>query len=283
VTPPEIRYPLPTLVALIVLVLLARYAASATRPLRTALEAHWTRIVEGPPVPSSPEPQVVAGPFVRRVLLLRDGVGASARPGGSVVETIGRRMFADVYDVWPLTGAPQFYRIGNRHAFGWVPAADVLPWNTRLVLKGERRGEPARPVLGMKDGQIEIAIWDPDHPWEKVAYVESTDASTLPDDAWGVLLSREELIGLLRQLMSKNEVPASLRLRAVLGRLGSAPAFTASDIQAARRALPAQAFRDGELPPETAIERLSRINESWNAEAAWSSLSFQRVPLDGLP
>jgi hypothetical protein len=83
--------------------------------------------------------------------------------------------------------------------------------------------------------------------------------------------------------MNKKEAPESLRLRAILGRLGSGPAFTSSEIQSARRALPAQAFRGSSLPPEAAVERLSRINESWSAEAAWSGLTFQRVPLDALP
>src|SRR4051794_26212111 len=98
---------------LVVLALLAWKGEARTRPLRADLAARWSRIVEGPPPPASTEPKVVAGPIVRRVLLLRDGVPATDRPGGRVVETIRHRQFADLYDVWPLQGRPTHYRIGN--------------------------------------------------------------------------------------------------------------------------------------------------------------------------
>src|SRR2546423_963051 len=101
---PPIRYPLPTLLLLLLVGLAAWGGEKATRPLRAALAGRFTRAVEGPPIPSSTRPQVVAGPIVRRALLLHDDVAVSGRPGGPPTETIRLRMFVDVYDVWPLQG-----------------------------------------------------------------------------------------------------------------------------------------------------------------------------------
>ena len=33
-------------------------------------------------------------------------------------ESIGHRMFVDIYDVWPQSGEPAHYRVGNRRPFG---------------------------------------------------------------------------------------------------------------------------------------------------------------------
>src|SRR3954453_1465283 len=96
---PPIRYPLPTLVLLCVLGLVAWRGERMTRPLRAAWAARLQRAREGPPVPSSRDPQVVSGPIVRKALLLHDDVTASVRPGGPPEETIRLRMFVDVYDV----------------------------------------------------------------------------------------------------------------------------------------------------------------------------------------
>jgi hypothetical protein len=302
VTPPEIRYPLPTLIVLIGLILVARFAATATRPIRESIAARWTRVVEGPPVPSSTTPKVVAGPVVRRVLLLKDGLNATEKPGTTVAETISKRMFADVYDVWPLKGKPEFYRIGNRHPFGWLTSAEVLPWDTRLVVKLSGNEVPRRsevsarvsasgegdapcPVLGQENSQILVAVWDRDRPWELVEQVRSLGESELSSKSWGVFLSRDDLLALLRLMMaSAPESTESLRLRAILGRFGSTPPFTRAEIDSARSVLPA-----GVLPQRSkgalkdATERLARINEQWRPDASWSSLTFQFVPLDALP
>src|SRR5262245_31594776 len=113
---PPIRYPLPTLIALVVLALALWRGEAWTRPLRAALAARLARAVEGPPVPHSDRPQVVAGPIFRKGLLLHDDVAVASRPGGPPVEldTIRHRMFVDIYDAWPLTGAATDYRVGNR-------------------------------------------------------------------------------------------------------------------------------------------------------------------------
>src|SRR5690606_33872079 len=124
-TPPPTRYPLPTLALIALLGVLAwsgrAWIAAIGAPVRAGID----RVASGPPVPSSSAPQRLAGPIVRKVLLLREGVAATDLPDGSPVETINRRIFADVYDVWPLRGEPTHYRIGNRRPIGWVRAGDV--------------------------------------------------------------------------------------------------------------------------------------------------------------
>src|SRR5262249_41639338 len=131
---------------------------------------------EGPPVPSSNEPQVVAGPIVRKALLLHDDVAVAAKPGGPASDAIRWRMFVDVYDVWPLKGEPEWFRVGNRRPVGWVKRSDLLPWNTRLVVRasipaaGAAPGNStavrhALPVVGSTAGSIDVATWDADPPW----------------------------------------------------------------------------------------------------------------------
>ena len=93
---PPIRYPLPTLVALVLLGLLVWRGEAWTRSLRAAFTARLSRAVEGPPPPHSDRPQIVAGPIVRRALLLHDDVPVSDRPGGPASQTIRRRLFADL-------------------------------------------------------------------------------------------------------------------------------------------------------------------------------------------
>jgi hypothetical protein len=301
--PPPIRYPLPTLVSLIALVILGRFAVSWTRPVRSALAARWTRVVEGPPVPSSREPKVATGPIVRRVLLLRDGTDTAERPGGRITETIGRRMFADVYDTWPLDGPPAFYRIGNRRPFGWVPSAVVLPWDTRLVIRPEGRpitltanADDARahvvetsgmtlPIVDWSANRIRIAVWNRDRPWQDVERMGWVDERSIDRAAWGALVSREELLMLLRRLErpERDEPAESLRLRAILGRMGEVAAFKQDDIIAARGALPGACLLGPRSSDRQPIERLSRINEKWTPVATWSGLSFDLVPLDALP
>jgi hypothetical protein len=302
VTPPPIRYPLPTLVALIALVLILRYAAVVTRPLQRALVARWTRVIEGPPVPSSTEPKVLAGPITRRVLLLKDGVVASVLPNGAPIETIGKRMFADIYDVWPLAGPRAFYRIGNRRPFGWVPAAAALPWDTRLTVSdpetslslastAEESGSTSvklqkpSPVLAWTTTHIQVAVWDRERPWEAVERIGWVRASDVPESAWGTFLSRDELLAFLRRLLNResDESLDSLRLRAVLGRTTENVAFSKQAVDAARSALPAVVCARQPTSREASTEQLSRINEQWSAEAAWSSLEFRAIPLSALP
>ncbi|MBX6314451.1 MAG: hypothetical protein IRY99_16285, partial [Isosphaeraceae bacterium] len=214
-TPPPIRYPLPMLLVAIALALLIWRGERWTRPLRAVLAERWMRAVEGPPIPSSTEPKVVAGPIVRKVLLLRAPVPATDRPGGRVVETIRRRGLYDVYDLWPLQGRPTHDRIGNRRPIGWVAAEVVLPWDTRLVLRApegkldladqpERRAKSSvavgaipLPVVAWTDHAIEVAVWEADRPWSAIARRGWIASEEIPSEAWGVLLSSAECRALL--------------------------------------------------------------------------------------
>lgn len=285
---PAIRYPLPTLIALLLIGVIAWRGEAMTRPLRSALATRWKKSFEGPPVPSSDHPQLVAGPITRRALLLHDGVGASRLPGGPASETIRLRMFVDVYDVWPLTGKSDYFRVGNRQAIGWVKAADVLPWNTRLVVQRGDSGAAggSSPVLSWDDKTVRIAEWPAEAPWGEIVSLERDVAlSDLPVERWGVWLSREELLELLARAgrESAGQSPATLRLRAVLGRLVDDQAFSDSDLDSARRYLPAFALAETRTAGGSPAERLARINENWETEASWGGLHFSRIPLSVLP
>ena len=175
---PVIRYPLFWIIGGLALWLGHAVARPWLDRVGSELATRWTRVVEGPPVPSSSEPEVVAGAILRTALLLEEDVAATDRPGGRTVEVVGARLLARVYDVWPTAQGPTHYRIGNdERAFGWVPAEVVLPWDTRLVVKplgerlllaespgGEGRAEAVGvgtplPVLGWKGDAIEVATW----------------------------------------------------------------------------------------------------------------------------
>src|SRR4051794_24691335 len=96
---PPIRYPLPMLIAVFVASLLLWRGESWTRSLRASLSTRLARAVQGPPIPLSDRPRVVAGPITRRALLLHDDVTVATTPGGTPSETIRHRMFVDIYDV----------------------------------------------------------------------------------------------------------------------------------------------------------------------------------------
>jgi hypothetical protein len=257
-----------------------------TRSLRAALAARVVRAVEGPPLPHSDRPQVVAGPIIRRALLLHDEVPVSGRPGGPATETIRHRMFVDIYDVWPLTGAPTHYRVGNRKPVGWVNAADVLPWDTRLVIRREGNAVTC-PVLAGRPGGVEIAVWEAEQPWSAVARREVVPDSTVPPPSWGIWLAREELLALLRRTLAPglDRAGASdqLHLRAVLGQLHDEGTLSDDKVQAARAHLPPPALDRAAGSLDEARERLARINEEWSAESSWGGLQFRFIPLDALP
>ncbi|WP_406696651.1 hypothetical protein V5E97_37270 [Singulisphaera sp. Ch08] len=300
---PPIRYPLPTLVLLVVLGLLAWRGEVMTRPLRSALTTRWQRQFEGPPVPNSTEPKVVVGPIVRKALLLHDDVSTSDRPGGTPAEPIRLRMFVDIYDVWPLSGSPDFYRVGNRRPIGWVRASDLLPWETRLVVhapEGETtsananiqadqpplKSLPALPVLTWTADSIEVATWDDSLPWQSVNRHRQIQIADIAPDDWGVWISRPELLSLLRRTGPNPAEPAKLtRLRAILGRLSDDRPFSAQDQAAATAFLPAQVFTSSNNPLSIleSNESLARANENWKPEASWGGLSFQFLPLSALP
>jgi hypothetical protein len=302
-TMPPIRYPLPTLVAVMILTLLVWRGEAWTRSLRSALAARMARVVEGPPIPHSDRPQVVAGPIIRRALLLHDDVPVAERPGGPPSETIRHRMFVDIYDVWPLQGAPEYYRVGNRKAIGWIRRADLLPWDTRLVIRGEGEALPVAdapghtpqpitvraslPVLEWGADYLSVAIWDSERPWSEVERRAQVNPSTLATKSWGLWLSREELLALLRRSLAPvaehRESATQLRLRALLGRLLDDRPLSDEDVQAARAALPSSSLALAAGSPDEASDRLARLNEKWLPEGSWGGLSFQFVPLEALP
>jgi hypothetical protein len=295
---PQIRYPLPTLVALVVLGLLLWRGEAWTRSMRGALAARLTRAVEGPPIPHSDRPQIVAGPITRRVLLLHDDVPVSERPGGPASESIRHRMFVDVYDIWPLQGVPEHYRVGNRRPIGWVRRGDLLSWDTRLVIRGESQALPlaavpdhspppvplhvSLPVLEWHGDVVTVAVWVTDRPWTEVDRPEWLQAPAVPRASWGVWLAREELLVLLRRTLATAS-PQELHLRALLGRLLDDRPLPDADLEAARAALPPPAFAIGAGSLDEARDRLARINEQWSPETSWGGLSFQFIPLEALP
>jgi hypothetical protein len=218
--------------------------------------------------------------------LLRDDVPVTDRPGGPTLETIRHRMFVDVYDVWPLAGEVTHYRVGTRRPFGWVNAAELLPWDTRLVIR--RQGTPlSLPVVGHRADALEVAVWDPDRPWSALDRREWVATSEVTPPSWGVWLAREELLALLRRTLAEGTGHAgsreTLHLRAVLGRLLDDRPLGGDDVRAARAALPPPALTIAAGSLDAARDRLARINEEWSAEASWGGLSFQFVTLEALP
>jgi hypothetical protein len=242
---------------------------------------------------------VVAGPITRRALLLLDETPAASRPNGPTSETIDRRMFVDVYDLWPEPGTVTHARVGNRRPIGWVPVSDVLLWDTRLVLRapggrlrladspGSAKG-PAEvdvgsvpvPVLAWEGREVEVAVWEPGRPWSAVSRRGWVRTDDLPPEAWGVWISQVELPTLLRIAIDGD--PPVVRLRAVLGRLADARPLTRADLEAARRALPAVLF-EGEPDRERSVARMAEANSRPEGEAGWAGLSFRFLPMGDLP
>jgi hypothetical protein len=300
VRPPPIRYPLPTILVAGLVALISWRGAALARPWVETLRARWHRTIAGPDYPASDRPKVVAGPIVRRALVLRDDLPASATPGGPAAETIRRRMIACIYDEWPLSGPPAFERIGtSRRPIGWVAADSLLPWDTRLVIQPP--GGPLRlapepdgagaapveagsiplPVLAWRDGSIQVAAWDRDHPWSRVAWIGWARSADLPADSWGVLLSQEEIDTLLRQALSSAAAPTPAdRLRSLLG-LAPDSSLTASDLAVARAALPPIAFEAPSAADRAPL--LAAVNARPAADASWGGFAFRFVPLKALP
>jgi len=287
--PPPIRYPLPTLLLLILIGLLSWKGEVWTRSLKGSIQSRWARLNPGPSIPSSTEPQVLAGPIVRKLLLLREDVPVSDQPGRSATNSIRLRMFLDIYDQWPLDGRPDFYRVGNRNPIGWIRAEDALEWSTRLVVQpsDEPEGVASVPVLSWRGTSIEVGAWEVGQPWRKLAPKRTLSANALRPDALQVFLSRQELLTLIRKTSTdlSDEAALDLRLRAILGRLYDVRSLPKDDLEAALAYLPSQVRPP--VPPVLSIlqinEQLARFNENWTAEASWGGLTFQPVPLSYLP
>ncbi len=283
--------------------LVAWSGAGLARSAWESVASRVRRVVEGPPVPSSDEPQILAGGIIRRVLLLRADTPALSRPDGLVVETIRFRGFFDVYDVWPLSGEPTHYRIGNRRPIGWVGASSVLPWSTRLVAQpadgnltianapdtSDRIevsiGRSPVPVLAWEEGSVQLAIWRDGEPWSEVERKGWASKSRFSSENWGVLLSRDELLMLMSRMLEGESAEGAdtLRVRALLGRLTATRRLRADEVAAVRDVLPDFVFaRGGETLAERS-NRLARLNERWAPVASWGGLEFAMVPLGDLP
>ncbi|CAN5761165.1 hypothetical protein BH23PLA1_BH23PLA1_42370 [soil metagenome] len=302
-TPPPIRYPLPTLALLLLLGGLAWWGGQWIESIRLAAATQLDRLVKGPEPPRSTEVEVVAGALVRRVLILREGVEVSDKPDGPPEEVLRRRQFADVYDVWPLRGEPTHYRIGNRRPIGWVDSADVLPWDTRLVIRLDGvtihasenlegldganstmvAGGVPLPVVAWTDRAARVALWEPDSPWSEIERFVWVRIEAIASESWSVWLSRDELLELIRNVSEPADSGTPQRFRAILGRLTDRQPISPQDLAEARQALPAVVF---EAPPpafDDVAERLSRINEQWNPDAAWGGLEFLAVSVADIP
>ena len=303
---PTIRYPLIWLAGLGLLAVLLPLVRPVVQGWVTKAKSSVARAMEGPPVPSSAEPQTVGGVLVRKGLLLREGVEATDRPYGKASETIGKRMFVDFYDVWPLTGEPTHVRVGNRRAFGWVRTSDVLPWDTRLVVTPENPsialsdspggeaqpviGEPETPlpVVGWGEGKTQLAVWTPGLAWQEVSRKGWSSASPALLKGAGVWLSRGEVLALIRLMVSDptGQQDQTLRTQAILGTLTDREAMPAEALEAANKILPGWALeRSGQNPERRRklIESLARLNENWKPQARWSGLEFLALPLELLP
>ncbi|WP_169980406.1 hypothetical protein [Tautonia rosea] len=301
-TPPPLRYPLPTIVILVVLTILGWRGRDWLAAASASVWAGIERLRSGPPFPESNEPIRVGGPILRKVLLLRDGVEATDVPEGKPVETISRRIFADVYDIWPLSGEPTHYRIGNRRPIGWVEAGVVLPWNTRLVLcptgssltmradPGDREVSPLSldsvpfPVLDWSSEAVRVAVWEPSEPWSKVQRRGWIRIQDVPPETFGVLVTRYELLELLRLAIepTRDDSPPG-RMMAVLGMLGSESRLNNEQREAARRQLPGEILGVRSIGDDSVEEQLGRINEGWNPDVSWSGIAFQAIPLTAIP
>ncbi len=305
--PPPIRYPLPTLVILLLLGGLVWWGGDWLAAAQSSAKARWNQWWEGPGPPSSSEVQVVAGAWDRRVLTLRENVIVSPTPNGPLEDVIRQRIFANVYDVWPIQGEPTHYRIGNRQPIGWVAEADVLPWDTRLVIRPPSsaipiREDPARssgsnrskllvetpmPVISWTENALKVATWVPDRPWAEVDRIAWISLNDLSMESWGVWLSREELLELIRRLSAADSdaetTKHSYRLQAILGRITDRQPIAQETLAEAEQALPATLAEIPSLTPNESAEQLARINERWNPDAAWGSFEFRWIPLQVIP
>lgn len=297
--PPPIRYPLPTLIAIVLVSLLVWKGEAWTRPTRAALAERLKRAVEGPPVPNSARPQVVAGRATRRALLLHDATPAAARPGGRTTTTIEPKAIVGVFDIWPATGPTTHLRVGQRTAVGWIGAGDALAWSNRLVLRlpSERVdlaptadsatasppfavGDQPAPVVGWTDRAVEVVVWDRAEPWTRVARRGWVSRTAIPAEAWAVWISDVELPIALR--LAIGDDPGAARILAALGHLVDGQAWSPADRLASAAALP-PGLPPAPSDPRQARARLAEANANPRVDAAWGGFSFRALPLDHLP
>ena len=273
-SPPPIRYPLPTLVLVIVLGSLAWAGQGILKRAASAIASPMRRVVNGPDYPRSASPKLGAGGIVRRVLILKDDLPVREKPNLPPADAFGKRGLASIYDFWPSEDTPTHLRIGNGRIVGWVDGPDVLRWDTRLAVKLGIEESPMA-VVAWDEKRVEVASWTPGHPWAEVAEVGWRKSSEIPAGAWGVLLTDSEIVALRRasRKIKTSDDAANLRLRAILGTLledGPMPPGT-------RSALPEEAFAIEGSKTATALDTPTE------AAATWGGLTFRMVSIGHLP
>lgn len=277
-TPPPIRYPLPTLLAALALGAAIAWVGPAARArLRSA--------AMGPPVPASTVPMRRPGGIARGVLLLRDGVDATETPGGPAVEAIRRRGRYALYDTWPPVGPVTHYRVGNRRPVGWIEAAEALPWDTRLAIRpppGRIKLDGAEvpvdghalPVLDWRADEVRVATWAPGRAWSEVGRIGWLDSAEVPPEWWVALLGDVEI----RRLLGDSTEPAAARLGALLG-----AAVEPAEARSLRSTLPGAVVDRGPADGPARREALLKLYEGWPREASWGGVEFVAVPVRLLP
>jgi hypothetical protein len=280
---PPIRYPLPTLIALIVLGLAAYFGADLLRALKSEVGKRVEQVVHDQ-VPTEPDPKLTQAPIPRRGLVLRDDVAATESPDGPVSLRIGLRRLVDVLSVWPLRGTPTHYRVQVGNATGWVKADELLIWDTRLVVRVPQEGLPAAggtvlgggpplPIVAIdgKAGTVTLAEWDQQAPWKEVRRLVEIKLADLPGTAIEAFQVRREVLEAAGRKSGEGS-----RLRAALGRL----VIGAGDPIAPEAAAQLAPVLDRVGPADPGgVLKLTRLNENWRPDASWNTQDFRGVPL----
>lgn len=281
-TPPPIRYPLPSLILLILLGILIWRGEAWTRPLRAEARRRIDRALNGPPVPASNIAKT-RGEIPRRGLLLRDGVPVFKTPRGESLAPIDKRGIVSIYDEWSSKGEtapPEFYRVGTRVPIGWIAASDLLPWDTRLVYRPSGIAVP-RPIVGWNADGIDVVRWADGASWKTPTTPERIKPG---DGAVGVLVEQVELPTLLSAVVTASDpkAVARLRLQAVLGEWSGDRSRADEQVAAGLKELPPiVASRNAK---GSATERIAALNANGaRPDVEWGGRSFRFVPLEALP
>ncbi|MFO0956800.1 MAG: hypothetical protein U0800_04950 [Isosphaeraceae bacterium] len=286
-TVPPIRYPLPTFVALVSLILAAWWGAEGIKQIREEL-GRRVESIGSDQVPTQPNPMWTDSPIPRRGLLLHDDQSLLDKPDGSSAVTIGKRRIVEILNAWPLRGEPTHYLIRQDKLRGWVKADAVLLWDTRLVVRPPPQGllveggmipasYPSLPITAIDEalGTLTLAEWDPENAWELVRGFRKVKLAEVPPESLEILASPLEMKVILADPDSK-----PLRARAALGRL-YIDASTPVSPQAGKILEPI--FQRAGTPVPSARATLERIYENWRPDATWGSGEFRGIPLQLLP
>ncbi len=304
---PTIRYPLPSL-------LLAAFLGALAWRGSSFLARTWSKAIVsarrsafGQEYPASDRPMSVDDVLVKKVLLLQAPLDATKKPGGAKAETLRRRSLALVYDMWPDSAAPAYFRIGTaERAIGWVGRDVAMPWDTRLVVRptasllrlsdlptsAPGNGVPILkdvplPVLSWNANAVEVAVWARDRPWSKIDRRGWLKIDAIAPSSLGVLLTQEELSDALRRALDPKTnppiAPKAERLQSVLGLPIGDPLLSPESVETARADLPAFVFGDATIGVADRPALLAKINERSTPDASWDSTRLWFVPLNALP